>query len=55
MVITDSAPLEGLKAAMIKDGEPNVTDSHPHLQPNRGHLEVNKPLATKKSHAKLYS
>lgn len=40
MVIVDTAPLKELKAAMIADGEPNVTDSHPHLQPNRGHLEV---------------
>ncbi|TVY51342.1 Pyranose dehydrogenase 3 [Lachnellula cervina] len=40
IVIVDTAPLKELKAAMIADGEPNVTDSHPHLQTNRGHLEL---------------
>lgn len=40
MVATASAPREALKAAMVKDGIKNVTDSHPHLQPTRGHIEV---------------
>jgi len=40
IVVVDTAPLEQLKAAMIADGEPNITDSHPHLQANRGHLEL---------------
>lgn len=40
MVATASAPREALKVAMVKDGMQNVTDSHPHLQPTRGHIEV---------------
>ena len=45
MVATASAPREALKAAMVKDGIQNVTDSHPHLQPSRGHIEVYNRLS----------
>lgn len=44
IVIVDKAPLDELKAALIADGELDVTDSHPHLQANRGHLEVSNQL-----------
>ena len=40
MVATASAPRAALQAAMMADGTPNVTDSHPHLQPSRGHIEI---------------
>lgn len=40
MVATATAPKDKLKAAMIKDGMHNVNDSHPHLAPTRGHIEI---------------
>jgi choline dehydrogenase-like flavoprotein len=40
VVVTSTAPREALKASMIADGERDVTDAHPHLQPSRGHIEI---------------
>lgn len=40
LVATATASPSALKTAMIVDGTPNVTDSHPHLQPTRGHIEI---------------
>jgi choline dehydrogenase-like flavoprotein len=39
-VVTANAPKDKLKAAMIKDGMTDVDDSHPHLAPTRGHIEI---------------
>lgn len=39
-VVTVNPSKEKLKAAMIKDSTREVTDSHPHLAPSRGHIEI---------------
>ena len=40
VVVTANADKEKLKEALVKDGHTNVDDSHPHLAPTRGHMEV---------------